>query len=1681
MTSLNPVSVGQSVIKSNKGTIGAVQYGLYSSDEIRAMSVVHVKDTTVVKGGVVQSGGVNDSRLGTTTQSMLCSTCNGTMDNCPGHFGHIELHAPVFNIEFIKYTLKILSCVCYFCSNPLFPPDHPQYNSVMSIRNYQLRLGEMLQRCRKIPSCLKCNGIQPKYVRNGPSISAQFNVNEMNLEEVRHIPKFTPKWCFQILDHIEDDVQKLMGLSPPFSRASSLMWTNFIVPPTTMRPCRIQPSGTGQKISGEDDLTIRLRGIVKINNDLKKLAGGCVSLTTYSYKNKLYTDLKDIESSLGDNYNVECTAKRDPTNAKNNEERLIECYTELQRQIAMYQDGKSCGRSKKDYGQNRKSLRDRMSGPKAKKGRIRYTINGKRQNFSARTVITPCNDIELDEVGVPKWICMKLTIPVRVQSYNVHHLTKLVRNGPDRYPGAVFIENDDGTIHISKTVSNTVQLKFGWVIRRHIVDGDFVLFNRQPSLHKMSIMAHRVKVMDGNSFRLNLSSTSPYNADFDGDEMNIQVLQGLESRAEALTFLGVKYNLVKDGVPIVCLHQHSRAGVYLMTRTINPPSFTQEDISTLIASCKPSTIRRATGRLSSLRAGDGLLTGYDIISFCLPDDMHVPHHRVDDLGNYVEVNSGILTGTVPIDAKILNHVILYVIWKDYGMDAAKSFIGDIQSISEKFLSIEGLTLSSRHCETLLQPELSRKISNAISYINKFKDHSPMNVRDRSGRDLEDLICKTVDRIRDMVGKNVESSVKNAPYNGLHAIIGSGAKGNPTNIIQIAGMIGQQWSHASTRMARVTSHYKDSRTCRVMGRGFVKSSFWSGLSSGEYYMHLIASRSGLVDTAVQTSDTGYSQRRVSKAMEDITVLYDTSARTSDNKIVQFIYGTDGFDADKVESNAIRISSMSDRDILMKYRCHPDPDDQRMNDCTKQRWRSVLQSGEYRGVWINEIRDLIGHKNKLVAAGCGIMSYEKCYFAVNIRRLLSKAKCLPRTSSTTDVTPLDVRRIVVAFHKRVVRNGTFITTPTADALYWDCCSTASLWGDGRLSRNAIVWFFKQLSSQLMACRITPHESVGSIASQYSSAPWTQLTLNRFHKSGLFSALVSGVARMKEIANAVRYPKAPSCKFQILEEFDAERVGYNITEIHASDIISHWTYKSVHNDHNRWLDFTTYWKSAPGISANQRFAHLTWFLDPVKCREYRISPRCLCDAFRTSILRKKCNDFDMLWSYSPLDVHKNMWVCLSVPMEHVLWRSMSTSRRGLSHSPDTSSSIVFNKVAMLINERIVSDCIVRGIVGIKEFYVSTTPRYTRDDIAAPLKKYDAPTVITRGSNLNALSLEPGINVNTLQSNHIREVERFFGIDAASQTIEREWCDVLAINGANVGSRHVQLMASVMCFRGFVCPMTYQGICRDDEPVMKKASYEKSIDAFIDGAFSGKHDVVKGSIDSICWNTRINAGTGGVKLFSEDDSAGVPGYIQSKNNAVIKRRDLVPLDISNNYIERVLKLNTGDKEVVNPYSSYDANNDRPPVPKGKHVTARRNQKLGPKRSIKRSLRRELTAPRRASIGELRGHRGDTNVCRTPKKGSVDTDRPTKRKFGKVFIPVSPLPPINRTNNKTYNSASTDQPIKRKFGKIFRPTSPPPRVNCTTSQTNYDTLIDQPVKRKFGKVFVPFSPPTKRPRRVHA
>ena len=865
--------------------VDGISFGLISPQDLRKQSVVEIQTPdTYDEDGAPITAGLMDGRLGTLEPRQRCKTCGNTAIRCPGHFGHIELAVPIVHIEFTKIIHEILKATCRSCGRVLFSEEKVK-QILKRIDRYKELLGitpdsvyKTIMKEIKGKQCPYCASNQYKITFEKPTKFIE--QTEAGSEPL------TPSMIRERLERVSNEDLELLGFNPNVARPEWMVLQVLPVPPVYVRPSITLESG----IRSEDDLTHKLVDIIRINQRLKEnMEAGAPTL--------IIQDLSEL----------------------------------LQYHVTTYFNNEASGipPARHRSGRALKTLSQRLKG---KEGRFRSNLSGKRVDFSARTVISPDPNLDINEVGVPRDVAMRLSVPEKVTEWNIEEMKKLVINGPEKYPGALYIIRPDGKrirlefVVDREKIAEAVEL--GFVVERHLKNGDIAIFNRQPSLHRMSIMAHYVRVLPYKTFRLHLCVCPPYNADFDGDEMNLHVPQSEEARTEALLLMQVQDQILSPrfGGPIIGAIRDFITGAYYFTRREN--FMPKEEVSRIL------TATGYVGELPEPKVKDPIpmWSGKQIFSLYLPKTLNYSLKanlcqgctkcEEEDCKHdaYVVIKNGELVSGI-IDRKSIgseqSESLLHRIIKDYGTQAGREFLNKITRMLKLFITMRGF--SYPYDQLVLSSRARNKIQKTMEKIQKKIDEHIENYKNGTltrlpGQTLEEsfeiYVMHELARARDEAGKIADQDFT-IDNSGI-VMTRTGARGSSLNIGQMVACVGQQSVRGKRILrgyvGRALPHFVDGDP-RPRARGFVYNSYQTGLDAIEFFFHAMGGREGLVDTAVRTQQSGYMQRRLINALEHIRLEYDGTVRDSAGDIIQFMYGEDGVDPAKSDhGQAVNVSRL-----------------------------------------------------------------------------------------------------------------------------------------------------------------------------------------------------------------------------------------------------------------------------------------------------------------------------------------------------------------------------------------------------------------------------------------------------------------------------------------------------------------------------------------------------------------------------------------------------------------------------------------------------------------------------------------------------------------------------------------------------------------------------------------------------
>ena len=861
--------------------VGKVRFGILSPDEIRRISTVEVKDTTIYCRGLPNPRGINDHRMGTVDRRLLCGTCCRDVRMCQGHVGHIELSFPMYHIGFFDTTFKTLRCVCFTCSRILLSDDEIKVIDNMNINGKQ-KFGYVYNIIKTRKKCCHCSFVQPTYTRSTLCIKADWNsdIDWQNPEEKEYcMLPFTQRDVLSILSHMTDEDVNTLGFNPEMCHPKHTIMLCILVCPPVARPAIMASEGSRSR--GQDDLTHKLQDINKRSIELS---------------NAMKCGWREVVITP----------------------ELLERISRLQFEVFTYMNNNLRGQkvSTQRSGAPTKSLTDRLKG---KDGRIRGNLMGKRVDFSARSVITPDAVMDIDQVGIPYKIAMSLTIPERVTTHNIKELLTRVLNGPTKMFGAENVITSTGTMINLSTCENreNIRLQYGWIVERFLQDDDIVIFNRQPSLHKMGMMGHRVKLMPGYTFRLNLCCANPYNADFDGDEMNLHVPQSPAAIADVATIMMVPKQIISPQAnrPVMGIVQDTLLGSYLMS---NLETFlTRKQACHIIALLKHTSKRLPEPVLIQPVE---MWTGRQILSILFPSTFLLGEKSnttspSDNTNLYIsqgQIMTGYLSKSSMGGAA---GGVVDILYRDFGSSTTVNWMSDAQRLINAWLMMQGFSVGIRDCVLSAKGEerVAKRVNNAMKFAEELLDEKVIE-GSYEATVLESTIVRILSKTLMQTGGIVDEELH--PNNAIRSMVTAGSKGNPINLSQICGCVGQQSIEGHRVFAEKggrTLPCFDENNPTLTSQGFCQNSYALGLQPYEYFFHAMGGREGLVDTAVKTATTGYIQRRQVKAMEDARIMYDGTVRNAEDTIIDFSYGGDGMDASRVERVPLNILKESDESI------------------------------------------------------------------------------------------------------------------------------------------------------------------------------------------------------------------------------------------------------------------------------------------------------------------------------------------------------------------------------------------------------------------------------------------------------------------------------------------------------------------------------------------------------------------------------------------------------------------------------------------------------------------------------------------------------------------------------------------------------------------------------------------------
>lgn len=1148
MSQIHSIKQGQSDVVSIK----SIQFGVLSPEAILKQSTAHIYKH-MTKGGE-QAGTLSDPRLGATQNTRNAITyLSAKTDH--GNFGHCHLSMPVYHPLYYKVVYDIMKAICPGCASLRESSEYTatDIKTMVSSVSSQERLDLILEKVAsrtKAGACPRCHSPYPEivndnegqvlgmalvYTKKDKGKKAGGKGDPVADKKTKEQPTpINAKQVHDILKRITDEDAEILGLNPKQARPEWMIITILPICPPTIRPSVVTDDGK----TSDDDITQSLHNIIKFNNKLKETIDMRSSAT-------------DIEAH----------------------ERQIACdHRTLQLHIASLIDNETntyptiCNRANRPL----RTIKARLKG---KTGRVRGNLMGKRVDFSARTVITADPNLSITQVGIPYHIAMTLTYPEYVNEYNREYLTTLVHRGPDKYPGAneIKLPNSSYPTNLScipeeERMHKT--LPIGTIVYRHMLDGDMVILNRQPSLHKMSMMCHRAKILDGNSFRLSVNITGPYGADFDGDEMNIHLLQSEMARREwqHLALSSTQMVSPQANKPVVGCVQDTVLAMYRLSsehfRGYSPKEryyLNIRDYMYLMAWANQNT-----GHYPKVTSTGW--TTVDLFNMIMPP---ITINKANSVGAPVTIINGVLQGPKPGERmgnmdtatgllKTSYGSLFHVAWNDLGHTAASDLIDNMSRISSQWLLIDGFSVGLRDLEIpkkyMLEienykQEYLAKIQILLNglhegrYTEEFRaslDLGPPglveNVYQQFELDIMHLMATCREKGQGVAYKHVTEYDVDVHYdNRFMSMVNSGSKGNKSNVVQIIALLGNQ-----DMMGQRVGNYYNRRPLAFVSkddlgaeaRGFIANSYTKGLTFLEYIYHAMAGRNGVISTSIKTAETGYLQRKLMKRLEDIVANYDGTVRGGGGAIIQYIYGGDGYDGAKIERQSLNHIGWNMEELLLRFKFSQSDWDNfseltslanvkldlaKEQDAVNQEFARLVEDWTYLrrryrynlpdGIpsVVNFDRLLKSVAHRMGLRGQGpYLKPDEVLLPSYVFESVSGLERSLRLPTTESINKFSLKQFFSLLRAKLSSRYLIMVH-----------------GYNRFSFDVLV---EEIKRKFYQGIVAPGEAVGALAAQSIGEPGTQMTLDSFHSTGSKATVSAGVPRFKEILS-VTSVKMPS----------------------------------------------------------------------------------------------------------------------------------------------------------------------------------------------------------------------------------------------------------------------------------------------------------------------------------------------------------------------------------------------------------------------------------------------------------------------------------------------------------------------------------------------------------------------------
>jgi len=1432
-----------------------------------------------------KKNGLMSPELGVTDNHQLCATCGFGKLNCPGHFGHLKLSQCLFHDGFLGLVKDILSIICLKCSKLLLPKKERELMELMvkDAKYPRLRVNLIKKLISNVQYCANGCGEPVKNIKKEnkkTSLIIGLVAESKHVDEGKVIlvkEKLNATYCKGVLEEISLSDQRLMGINTEFMNPSMLIYDIFTIPPIAIRPSsRVQDLDNLK----EDDLTHKLVDIIKTENRIYK-----VLQSRSENKPKSLETLKILAQ-----FHVTSYVQNDPGGVM-------------------------------EATKKQKTIKPLSSRFQKKEGRIRGNLCGKRVEGSGRTVIGSDSTEEINQMGVPIEMCMNLTYQEVVTPKNIKFLEKLVKNGRYKYPGANYVyqknkKKPEREIYPIDLRYSQPEINYGDIVDRHLIDGDYALFNRQPTLHKLSMMGHKIYIIKNKNiktFRLNPSVTVPYNADFDGDEMNMFVPQSVQAAIELEHICNVMYQIISPAgsSPTIGMVQDNTVGSFMlsndktiisMKRAMNMIAYTNVENPSVLGTIKKNK----------------LMSGKELLSIILPNNLNMLGATVIEKGKF---SKGRLTSKHV--SKGSHNSIQHLIWNQYGPLETKNFLDNLQRMGNIFLIYNGLTVGIK--DTRIPKDLQIQIETIVKQKELEGEHLLTNMENNPDvlkkSVFEDMMFNFYNIIRPDVSKMIIDNL--TEENNFQKMIVSGSKGNDINMGGMCGCFGQQGMDngriSNVKMNKRSTHYSFQNDNRGPARGFIRNSYLKGMSSSELIMTNMGARADMISTSIQTADTGYVQRRMVKSVEDIYIEYGMKVVNSRGIIYQFNFGDTGINT--VEQHKISLDSLKLSNLNMDKKFGFTKD-----EILKYKFKNFkkLDSDNYVKQLIM-LRDDIRKKRHCLQVNRAI--FETTYMLpVHIKNIFESLLTSNKKTLKSDLEP----DYIISKLEDIVdyRNTKIGCVDMSDPNYKDSirhkdeinCKKLFKYSlhefinprtciiENKISKKTFDHYCKRIIKSFNKSVVEPGEMVGVVAGQTLGEKTSQATLSKFHSAGVGVKQTgsTGITRIKEVINVSKNPKGPSMSIYLEDniknsDIDAKKIASELRMTKVKDLINFSEfYYDPNPDPSRGLMKKDNVKKAfHSVSSSKSrcldtIDNLNWLirleLNKDKMMERGIS---LID-----IKINFCKNWEMRFS----DVKKNKKTeerkILDIMTQCSILSNNDSDDIPTIHVRFELIDFDFN-IINNFTQSFIENLRIKGIQGISDILGISDENYADFDKETGELKIEKRKVIhVEGLNVSSLSKIKGIDAYKSFTHDIITVYDIMGINAARMLILKIFREIFT---DNTNYQHLTIMADLMTNKGCLTSIDRHGFNKNEIETLSKVSFENMNENFNNAALNSEKNSINNVVSRIIMGMPIKGGTNLCDLILDTETLINSEYSQGSNKVDYVKNDSRMEDILGKDIDEI------------------------------------------------------------------------------------------------------------------------------------------------------------------------------------